>query len=287
MTASRVARSSSNFEMSAPETKAFPPAPVSTTTRTSSSAAKSVRMRAAASHMSSETALWRAGLSKITVPTRPSLRDVILPAGWLCSTGSSLLAVSYVLDHLRLLQRLDLRLRESHLAQHLGGMLAPARRRRGEPARSAPQGHRLPDDAQRLLFLHDAEMRDLRVGEHLIDPVDRTARNAGGVQRLDPLRARAVREVPFQRGVQGIAVLRARRRRRIGRIAQQRLRPDGMAQALPHGSAHRCDVEVAVAGLEHAGRDAGRMVVPGLLGDLPGVEPARGLEVEHEDLRLQ
>ena len=36
-----------------------------------------------------------------------------------------------------------------------------------------------------------------------------------------------------------------------------------------------------------AGRDAGRVVVAGLLGDLAGDQPARGLEVEHEDLRFE
>ena len=43
----------------------------------------------------------------------------------------------------------------------------------------------------------------------------------------------------------------------------------------------------AVRGREHAGGDAGRMVVAGLAGDLAGHQPARGLEVQHEDLRLQ
>src|SRR5262245_19012390 len=64
--------------MSAPDTNALPPAPVTTTTRTSSSPAKSSRMRLAASHISRETALWRSGLLKIMVPTRPSLRASIL-----------------------------------------------------------------------------------------------------------------------------------------------------------------------------------------------------------------
>jgi hypothetical protein len=57
LVASSVARSLSNFEMSAPETKALPPAPVSTTTRTSSSLAKPSRIFAVAAHMSSDTAL--------------------------------------------------------------------------------------------------------------------------------------------------------------------------------------------------------------------------------------
>src|SRR5882672_12310594 len=64
--------------MSAPDTKALPPAPVITTTRTSSSAAKPSMIRLAASHMSSDTALWRSGLLKVMYPTCPSLRDSIL-----------------------------------------------------------------------------------------------------------------------------------------------------------------------------------------------------------------
>ena len=47
------------------------------------------------------------------------------------------------------------------------------------------------------------------------------------------------------------------------------------------------DIDVAVLHLEHAGRDGGRMIVAGLLGHLVRLQPARGLEVEHEDLRLQ
>ena len=35
------------------------------------------------------------------------------------------------------------------------------------------------------------------------------------------------------------------------------------------------------------GRDAGRMVVAGLLRDFAGHQPARGLEIEHEDLRFE
>ena len=54
--------------MSAPETKARPPAPLTTMTRIASSRSKSSMMRATASHISSETALCRAGLLKIRRP---------------------------------------------------------------------------------------------------------------------------------------------------------------------------------------------------------------------------
>ncbi len=44
---------------------------------------------------------------------------------------------------------------------------------------------------------------------------------------------------------------------------------------------------MTVLGLEDAGRNACRMIVAGLLGDFVHLQPARGLEVEHENLCLQ
>ena len=44
---------------------------------------------------------------------------------------------------------------------------------------------------------------------------------------------------------------------------------------------------MSVGGLEYAGRDAGRMIVAGLPRHLAADQPARALEVEHEDLRFQ
>jgi hypothetical protein len=52
--------------MSAPDTNALLPAPVSTTTRNESSRAKSSMMRPVAAHMSSDIALWRSGLLNTT-----------------------------------------------------------------------------------------------------------------------------------------------------------------------------------------------------------------------------
>src|SRR5688572_33417654 len=114
--------------MSAPDTKALPPAPVSTTTRISGSRAKSSRIATAASHMGSDIALCFSGLLKVSVPTRPSLRE---------STLSVWVMVGSLSDGLAVVQRLDLVAREAELGEHLVGMLAAARRRRGEPARRA------------------------------------------------------------------------------------------------------------------------------------------------------
>ena len=63
-------------------------------------------------------------------------------------------------------------------------------------------------------------------------------------------------------------------------------RVDRLAEAFPHRRRRR-DVDVAVARGEHAGGRAGRMVVAGLPRHLARHQVARGLEVEHEDLRLQ
>ena len=43
----------------------------------------------------------------------------------------------------------------------------------------------------------------------------------------------------------------------------------------------------AVGGREHAHRRDGGVVVAGLAGNLAGHQPARGLEIHHEDLRFQ
>src|SRR5437660_4135434 len=122
--------------MSAPEMNALPPAPVTTTTRTSSSRAKSSRMRVAASHMSSDTALWRSGLLKITVPTLPSRRASTL----------SLRIVSFILIspaprsyRIGLAQRGDLARLEPELLEHRIGVLAEVGGRRHELARRPRQ----------------------------------------------------------------------------------------------------------------------------------------------------
>ena len=60
--ASTEVRCSPNSEMSAPETNALPPAPVTTTTRTSSRAWNAPRMIGTARFMSIDMALRRAGL---------------------------------------------------------------------------------------------------------------------------------------------------------------------------------------------------------------------------------
>ena len=74
-------RSSLNLEMSAPDANALPPAPEITITRTAGSAAKSAMISSAASHISSEIALWRCGLFRIIQPTPSSFLAIILSLG--------------------------------------------------------------------------------------------------------------------------------------------------------------------------------------------------------------
>ena len=67
--------------MSAPETKAWSPAPVTTTTRIAGSFSKSSRMTGIASHMSDEVALRLAGLLKTSRPTGPIFSAIMLGVG--------------------------------------------------------------------------------------------------------------------------------------------------------------------------------------------------------------
>src|SRR5262245_34016022 len=279
-TASCVARSLSNLEMSAPETKALPPAPVMTMTRTALSATKSRRIASAASHISSDTALWRSGLLKVITPIAPRFSASIL------SVGMSR-APSGVSDRLRGARRGDLGIAEAELAQHRVGVRAGGGRRAGGATRRARQLDRLADHARAADRLGDAEMRDLRVGEHLVDRVDRSARHAGLVEAPDPLRRRLAGEPALDLAVEPVAVGRARGRVGEGRVGEQVVGIDRLAEALPDRLAGGGDVDVAVAGAKHAGRDRGRVVVARLLRHLALHQPARGLEVEHEDLRLQ
>src|SRR5262245_65337881 len=84
-----------------------------------------------------------------------------------------------------------------------------------------------------------------------------------------------------------VAMLRALRRGLVFRPLHQIARLGGIAESGPYLRTGRGDVDMPVGGLEHAGRDAGRVIVAGLLGHLAADQPAGALGVEHEDLRLQ
>src|ERR1700684_1519856 len=119
------ARSLANFEMSAPETNALPPAPVSTTTRTSLPAAKSVSTVAVASQISSATALWRWGWLRVTSPTPASLRERILSVCDIVFISCIAVIAAFVCsDRLRLAQRGNLAFGKDELLEHRAGMFA-------------------------------------------------------------------------------------------------------------------------------------------------------------------
>ena len=154
-------------------------------------------------------------------------------------------------------------------------------------ARRARQGHRLAEVRNLAELLHHVQALHLRIGERLVDRVDRPRGHAGLVEDLDPGGGIALGEIGLELVVQLVAVLGAQGAGRIIGVRGERGRADRLAHARPDlRPAHR-EVEVAVARLVHAGRDRGRMVVAGLLGDFAFHQPARRLEVEHEELRLQ
>ena len=77
--ASAFERFLANWLISAPETNALSPAPVSTTTRTASSAANASRISTSPCHISIDMALRFSGWLNVTSPTPPSLDASILP----------------------------------------------------------------------------------------------------------------------------------------------------------------------------------------------------------------
>ena len=277
--------------MSAPETKALPPAPLSTTTRTDRRR-RSGRRRSA---RPPPTCLSRrrcalAGLLKIIQPIAPFFRRLAA-----CHCSWSMLLWPGGSDDVALLEGGDLGLAtgRSPPAPRRCARRAPAARprtvlRRALTASTGWPTRSMSPTALRVHCLRHAEVLDLRVGEDLVDPVDR-ARTA----RPPRSGARSSRRCPAARDRR-----RSRRSARrgsasgrrglgsAGRSSQSARRPrwQKRSQIAPPAAAM---LMWPSRGLEHAGRDAGRVVVAGLLRHLAFDQPARGLEVEHEDLRLQ
>src|SRR5215213_3370045 len=151
--------------MSAPDTKALPPAPLTTTTRTLLSRAKPSRIFAAASHMSSDTALRRSGLLNIRWPTAPSWRATTLSVAVMTSILRVSCLASARSHRIGFAQRCNLVCPESEFLEDCVGMLAEVGWRRRDPARRPRQRHRLTGHAQRLALFLDAlrhaKVRDL------------------------------------------------------------------------------------------------------------------------------
>ena len=87
--------------------------------------------------------------------------------------------------------------------------------------------------------------------------------------------------------VQHVAIFRTRAAGGEPRVGRQLRHAQSLAATVVDVVAGGGDVDVAVGGREHAGRNAGRMVVAGLSRHLMRDCPARRLEVQHRDLRAQ
>src|SRR2546425_7480370 len=163
-------------------------------------------------------------------------------------------------------------------------MLAELGGRRLHAGRSTRQLHRLAQhvEAAELRMLDrggDAEVLYLRIGEHLVDAVDRAAGNPAAVQLRHPFLARAGGEAFIEDRVQAGAVRRALLVVPEFVAFDQVFAADDVAQALPHAFARGRDVDVAVGGLVGRGRHAGRVVVADLRRGLPLYQVARPLGV--------
>ena len=135
--------------------------------------------------------------------------------------------------------------------------------------------------------LGDAEMLHLRVGEGLVDRVDRPARHAHFVQPLDPIGVWVLADDLVQMRIQRRAVLGAGDDRRKIRVFGEVFASRHLAEAAPQIVARGRDVDIAVGRLEHAGAGRSRMVIAFLAGHLALHQIARGLEIEHKDLRFE
>src|SRR6516225_9931773 len=133
----------------------------------------------------------------------------------------------------------------------------------------------------------DPQVQHLGIGKNLIDRIDRPAWHTGFVEAIDPFGAGLTGEVVVDFNAESVAVFRTCFSGLIFGLTHQRGGVDGLAEPLPGLLTRGGDVDVAVLGLEHAGRNAGRMIVAGLLRHFALDQIARALKVEHKNLRLQ
>src|SRR3977135_1803478 len=98
-------------------------------------------------------------------------------------------------------------------------------------------------------------MLHLGIVEHLVDRIDRAAGHAGGVEFFDPGLGGFLFSELADLSIEGIAVLRARRRGGVVGIGYEFGRADRLRAALPDASPRGSDIDVAVRGLECAGWD--------------------------------
>ena len=127
-------------------------------------------------------------------------------------------------------------------------------------------------------------MLHLRIGEHFVHLVDRSARHACVIQQVDPCGRRPLAGDRADRLIQPRAILRAIRVGGEIRISRQLRRIEHLAEPLVDRLPGSTDIHVAVGCLEHASRDAGRVIIAGLSWHLTAYRPTRRLEVQHGDL---
>ena len=134
--------------------------------------------------------------------------------------------------------------------------------------------------------LRHADVLDLRVGEHLVHPVDRAARHACLVERFHPLGGSALAGLLLDDAHQLDAVLVPQLEVAEIRVCFELRHADHLAQPGKQVARAR-DVDVPVRRSEGAGGHVERVIVADLLRHLVRHHPARGLEIEHRDQRLQ
>ena len=139
----------------------------------------------------------------------------------------------------------------------------------------------------RLRLLGDAQMLDLRIGENLVDLVDLAARHTFSGQKVDPFPARPGDGDRLDLRVQLVAVSQASGIVLVIGVVRPFRLSDGFGEALPDGLPGDAQIYGAVGGFVDARRHACRVIVARLVRDLAFGQPARRLEIKHEDLRLQ
>src|SRR5215472_15129330 len=199
--------------MSAPETNALLPAPVRITTRTEPSSENSSRISPNPVHISSDIALRFSGWLNVISPTPSSFAASILPPA--CSRVTPPPGKSFISDRSLIAHLSDLVGAVADRCQHLVRARSHLRRRQadilGEPGDADRRGYHFGiADHRRVHFGGHAEMLHLRIGEHLVDRVDRPARYAGALQQFDPVVRRLVPRHVADCRVDLLAVLAAR-----------------------------------------------------------------------------
>ena len=131
------------------------------------------------------------------------------------------------------------------------------------------------------------EMLHLRIVEHPVDGMDRPAGHAALVEDVDPFGAGLGLRVFRNLGIQRIAVFEAQLAGLVMGIGRYFVGAKRPAQALEHILPASSDIEMPVLAGIDAGGDRRRVIVAGLRRNLTADQPARGLKIQHRDLRLQ